>query len=285
MKNVNLTEYLDALEESSPWEPARWETTFGHGDFLRCDHLPFHLLRVPEGVLATATCRACGGCQERIIGLTESTFQTDAGLVSTHSEKVLRDFLPWAQKHMSCEDHPASHPIPDELMEATDALLEEARRELATGEFTAPRFLLHGESGMPIGGHIPLRGPDPAVKTLALARWHAAVRAATRKLMDEPRHAVLIAESWVGEPGEDVRPSESPNRREVVRVEQVTRQVRRVGVARIRRSSGTPEEGPGELDELRWLPGSFSRLSLGLLAPVKRPGGERRARQRLGLRF
>jgi hypothetical protein len=285
MKNVDLTEHLAALEENSPWEPTRWGTAFARGDLFGHDHLPSSLFRVPEGVLVSASCTACGGYRERIVGLTEPILQTDAGLASTHSEEVFRGFLPWAQKHVACEDDATSHRLPEELIESTDALLEDVGRELATGEPTSPWFLLQGESGTPICGNIPLRGPDPAMKKVTLARWHAAIRSATKTLINKPRHAVFVAESWVGEPGEDVRPSESPNRKDVVRVEQVTRQVRRIGVAPIRRSSGTPEDGPGELGELRWYPTSFSRLSLGLLAPVKRPSGERRARQRLGLRF
>lgn len=285
MKPVNLKMSLEDLAARSGWKPGEWESLIADGHWKGHDHLHIAFFKVPEGLLTAASCIACGGYLERITGPGEMSPSDAVGLAVQDFSTLMPRLDSWARQHSACQTDPKSHRLPEDLLETTDRVLELTREDLAAGTPTHPWCVLGRENGESIAGNVPLAGIDPYEKPFLLAGWHTAIRNGLEEVIGRPTYAVLVTESWMGAPGEEVRPSESPNRREIVQVEQITRRVRRVGVASIRRHGGTPDEGPGEMGELRWYPARWSRLSLGLLAPVNRQDDEKRARQRLGLRF
>lgn len=284
MKKSNLDVSLEDLDARSVWTATEWESVIFDGCWKDHSHLLTTAFKVPEGILTTMACSICGGHRGRISDYRNLSIEEAVARCEREYRTVLSGFTSWAREHSSCPSNPKTHRLPEEMMESTDRILRLTREDLAGGIPTSPWFVLHGENSEPMVGNIP-EAENRRELHVALAGWHTTVRRILNNFVGSPAYAVLVTESWMGEAGEAVPPSESPNRKEVLVVEQMTPNVRRVGVAPIRRDGGTPEDGSGELGELRWSPAPWSRLSLGLFASVGTARGGRQKRQQRGLRF
>lgn len=263
------------------WSPAEWEEGFAVHDLQGNGHLVSRTCKVPEGLMSMGLCTSCGGYHENVVDLRQNLERTEGAGRALLESRVRA----WLEQHAVCDRMPRSYAVPDWVMRLTEDLVKQARKTLAA-EQSVPAMLFVLDHATLAQVQVPRFAVGPDRQRAVRARWHAALRQHLRRTVGRPEYAVFVSEAWTAGPG-PVRPSRAKDRKEVLTVQLLTREVSRTGFARIGRPSGKLETGPGVLGELEWQAGAVASLpAMGILAPVETLGDrEVRARRMRGLRF
>lgn len=250
-------------------------------------HLDGKVVRVPEGFMIQAVCRECGWRDETVLVLPEPEECLDqngvlspaaghsfaSGLQSRVDSLVGRHF----PEHRP-ESHEGNESLPGELLDLERKCIDATRTDLANGQRVAGTayVLLASGKSFPVG-LMPLSGQasSQSERNRIIEQAKAGVRNYVSELEDRGRElvgAVFVGEFWTSDRAPEdgaVRPSEDPDRDEVVLVQTFTRSTGRTRWAPIVRTGGARADGPGKLGEWNILAYCGGRFADGLISPLE----------------
>lgn len=226
-------------------------------------HAELEFLYAPEGFLAVARCRRCGGRHETLMDFrfednVSQELMTEK-LTDTRMATALQAiFDVWLPDHATCDIAPRAYHIPSDIVRQIDRRLARAARRLRAGREVLGMIDLLLEDGrileLPVCD-LPENTPENGGldRMMEIARLHLMERERRRAEGVEVRGAVFVGEAWAAVEdlvvGVDAalaqHPSVAPSRREFIKVCAITSSMGIAGFAEIHRPRGRFGEGRG----------------------------------------
>lgn len=237
--------------------PALWGEPLVRGKVLSpreegLGHVMMFLFWAPEGVVGVAICSKCGGRSEILLPFSGGPAQ-DAASGSKGTQAAFEYQANWALEHKGCTITPQQYVLSETVKDVCDAVVQAHADAMAEGEIASNA--LHVVARTPEGKDRILVVPFDDLPPEGMARQVAAnaliyrLRVQIESERLDVLAAIHAAQSWVR-----TAMDESAERYEALNVVIVTPDFGRVGISRITRESGVPDEGPGRLDGFRWEP-------------------------------